>query len=84
MAHVHEFHGTMDGTATGFVTGVTLAVAALLLALVVGGIVLLATQPWNDGNGGNGITNNNTVPGIGQPQDNSGGNGDGDTSQPAQ
>lgn len=62
MAHAtHEVHG--DGTGAGFLSGVTLAIAAIVLAVVVAAIVLLVAQPWDDGDG-NGITNNNNVPAV--------------------
>lgn len=75
MAYTHDVHTTTDGTATGFITGFTLAVAALALTLVIGGIVLLAVRPWdNTGGGGNGITNNNNVPANSQPDTSGSGN----------
>ncbi len=64
MAHTEAHHG--DGTGAGFLSGMTLAIAAIVLALVVAGIVLLVAQPWDD-DGGNGITNNNNVPGVNEP-----------------
>ena len=81
MAHAHEVHGSVDGTGAGFLSGFTLAIAALILALVVGGIVLLATQPWDHNGGSNGITNNNSVPANNQPAN--GGNTSGGANQPA-
>lgn len=60
MAYTHDVH--TDGTGAGFFSGMTLAIMAIALAAVVGIAVLLIVQPWDD-NGGNGITNNNTIPG---------------------
>lgn len=65
MAYTHDVH--TDGTGAGFLSGMTLAIAAIVLLVVIAGAVLLVTQPWGD-DGGNGITtNNNVVPGVDEP-----------------